>query len=295
MLTLWCVPAQAQLEFPDRAAALRPSGMVESSTTWGMARTDYSGTDFVEEHLLVFALDARIPIESLILEVSILDAISVVRVRQDAVHYEGTYNALGNPRIGASWHHADHAGLRAEIGGALNIPYLATQSPEPLRIDVSPEPPIIVPPPRQHQRHRGGWSAFQLEADRFAVMAHARVELDLAPEVVIGGELDLPLVARLDRSEVMFLPQLSLEGAFRFLQLSLIGLRAQATVVHPLTHYGLVVLLEPFLRVVQLVEDVAAFGTLSVPISVGPDSLPSDNGPSPTVFAGLKVGGGVLF
>lgn len=296
-LAVHCTPAQAQtsaLDWPHRGAALRPTGMVETSTMWSTGRVQYAGGDFFEEHHFAFAVDARVPIESLLLEVSVLDVVSVLRASDGDETAEGTYNALGNPRVGASWHSADDAGLRLEIGGALNIPYLARQNVQRLELgSAGPGYGVVIVPDRA--RLRGGWSAFQLTDARFAVTAHARVELDPSPDLAIGGELDLPLVFQLDRGQTVFLPQLAVEGAYRFFGFSLVGLRLQGVVVHIAGRYGFDVLLEPFLRLAQRIDAVAAYGAVSVQLDLGPDHPPSFSGSPVRGLFGLKLGGGVLF
>jgi hypothetical protein len=283
-------------DFPDRAIALRPTGMAESSATWGMYRDGIPEREYFEEHLLVASFDARVPIDSLVLEVSVVDAFYWIRLDEDGGSEEGAYNRFGNPRFGASWHEHE-AGWRLELGGAVNVPYLFGQTLDPWIASTAVGTLTFEPGRRQLERYRGGWNAFQLAADRFALVAHGRFEVDVDPQVVLATELDLPVVIELDSSDATFSPQLALEASFRFLGFSHAGLRAQAVVVRDAWGYGLTTLVEAFLRLVIMHQHVATTFRLGVSSNLGPAQVASFTSRSFTDAGlfGVTLGAGALF
>lgn len=292
------------LDYPDRAMALRPAGMVETALTWGTDRHDFGFGEGCEEHLWVASVDARVPIDELVLEASYLQATYYTRYDEERGDgYDGTYVRGGGPRLGASIRYQGDV-WRGEVGGALGLPLAWDEAPDLLLIDRSFGAPdfAFVPDAFHYTRHRGGWNAFQLSRGRLALVAHTRWEVDPAPEVVLGVELDLPVVVKLEGEDVMVLPQIALEGAWRFWRASVLGLRAQLVTIDmayssgETGEYGAVALLEPFVRVAADEPHAAPFATAALQITLGPDQATSFTSSSAcAALFGLKVGGGVLF
>jgi hypothetical protein len=292
-------PTFPSLDAPDRALALRPVAMVESALTWGTGELEYCRT-----HLAVASIDARAPVDDLLLEISLAQATYYARFEDWPMSYDGTYVRVGNPRLGAAWHQRGD-GWRGEIGGAVNMPFVWDETPDRLVVTTAAALFFGDPGEFEYARYRGGWNAFQLAPNRFAVIAHTRWEFDPHPAVALGVELDVPLVLEIDAAETVVLPQVAIEGAWRFLRASMIGARAQLVTTHiaiqprvPFPRaYGAVALIEPFVRFVADDEVVPWFAAVSLQITLGPDQAPSFTtgvGACEALF-GLRVGGGVFF
>lgn len=114
------------------------------------------------------------------------------------------------------------------------------------------------------------------------------------PELVLGSELDLPVVFELRTGSAAFAPQVALEGAWRFLAHSMLGLRAQLVVFsRTANQYGVATSLEPFLRLGYADRELGYFGVISASIYLGPDRPFAPLDPRGSVE--LKLGGGLLF
>lgn len=284
----------ASLEYPDRAAAIRPTGMVELSASWAHGHTRYALGGF-EEHLLVQSVEARVPYESLLVEVSWVGALEHYRIAEDDWEDTLLVYRVGNPRIGASFRDAGR-GWRYEIGSAINLGWLHGEVLEYVMGPGRRSPSVVTPaPPHETHlfRHRSGWNWFQLAEGAVAWIAHGRVEVDPAPELVLGAELDLPIVAITRQGTVHVAPQVALEVAWRFLAHALLGVRAQLVAVPQWRDYAVITSIEPFVRVGYGGRDVGYYGLLAADVQLGPDRVWSEIDPTGSVA--LKLAGGVLF
>jgi hypothetical protein len=275
-------------DFPDRAAAIRPIGLVEMGATWSTSSIDREYVEWV----VIPALDVRIPVtQGLLVEASFVDALHIFHFYESELRGAptGVSNHFGGPRFGASfWEQL--VGWRYEVGGALNVPHL-----ESTPIAYVPLGGFVGSVPLTGEtlpRVRGGWNAWQLMPDTLAIVAHARVEVDAAPELVFGFELDVPLVLDLIRNEVRVQVQTRVEAAYRFLESSLFGLRAQLTSTNGWGTYGATLLFEPFLRLVAPFGDLAPFVLVSSQIPIVLDGVGSWAG-SP--LFGPRVALGALY
>lgn len=310
---LWCASvASAQIDqelqpftpssidYPDRAAALRPAGLGELSLSWS------HGTGFTprawEEHLVFQGVELRVPYESAIFEASWVGVLEHYHTYEVSPPDKGLIYRFGNPRLGASWRRQGDR-FRVEVGGALNLAWLHAEVLDPIELPsgyLGGRPPFagptsyLVPDASGLARYRGGWNSFLLGDRQFALIAHARVELDLGPEAVLGAELDIPLVVHLSQSHFMLAPQLAIEGAWRFLAHAMLGVRGQVVMLSlPDGAYGFAMSLEPFLRVGFAEGDVVWYGLLAALVYLGPQVPYGPVDPRGSIAP--KLGAGILF
>lgn len=167
----------------------------------------------------------------------------------------------GSPQLGASYRDAIGS-WRYELGGATTIPIADLQGvkrweePSPL-MPLFPRVPLV-----SHFATAGyawgDWNGAQLHG--WSIQARARVEVDALPELVLAGEVVSELLALQWRTAI--------EGAYRFDELGLIGLRAQ--LVADLQREVELVLLEPALRFGQLEPGAGLVVSVAVPIAFWP-------------------------
>lgn len=199
---------------------------------------------------------------------------------------------LGNPELGASFRDTPADGWRFELGGAVTLP---TATREIVSAPPPPVPGMVAPlyptlPLRNILNQRPyGWNAHRLVLDAAAVIAHARGEWDPIPQLVVALQVDLAMHVALDGGGVDFYPQAELTVAGRFLDSSLLGLRAELT-TFGWTDFN--VMLDPFVRL-DLPDDGAdahAFLRASVRVPLGPSYRLPDSSLPGWLGASLELG-----
>lgn len=286
-ISLATLPAAAQtslptgLDFPDRAMALRPTGMALQRFEWTTLTWNpppgSPGMSGTLAKLAANTFEARVPIDSLLLEVAAGGATvwgsGGVTLASDALE------------VGAAFRDAPAPGWRYELGGAVAVPSVTytTQPPPPSRTLY----PTVAP--RDLPRQRSAWNPQRLARDTMSVVPHARVEVDPIAEMVLGLEVDVPILVSMMDGHVDVLPQIALEAAARIERSSLVGMRGELT-----TYRGASVLIEPFVRIALPFHRSDAFVRVGVRIPLGP-AFPFAIGGTPFGFIGGAIDAGALF
>lgn len=302
LASLVALPASAQptslpegLDYPDRAMALRPTGLALHRFGWStMIFHDAAGPMDVA-HQFANEQEGRVPIDSLLLEVAAGATLHWIRLptgsldpavfprRDDLVVL-----VAHNVQLGAAFRDAPAPGWRYELGGALTVPSWTVTT-----IDADdPPPPGSVPSPFPESPIRNllaaratGWNAHRHRRDTLSIVAHARLELDPIPELVIGVEADVPFTVLFETESVDVRPQVALEIAGRFEEVSLAGLRAELT-----SYPDVNVLLEPFVRLTYALGSGAAFVRVGLRLPLGPGYPFATEAPLGYVGATLEAG-----
>lgn len=290
---LVAVPASAQpsalpagLDHPARAMALRPTGMALQRFEWDTimwnggtsARTSGQHADVM--HYARNEWEARIPYESLLFEIA---AGAYVQWMPGQLVVLTTNNV----ELGASFRDAPAPGWRYELGGTVTVP-----SRTDTTLDSPPPVPSLYPrlPLRGVLRSLrfGGWNPQRFALSTLALVPHARVEVDPIAELVLGLEVDMPILISYGNGGVEPYPQLALEIAGRFEELCLAGLRTELT-----SYEGWNVLFEPFVRLAFPFRTTDAFVRLALRVPVGP-AYPFVT-EAPLGYIGGALEGGILF
>lgn len=296
LASLVALPASAQptslpegLEYPDRAMALRPTGLALHRIGWStMIFHDAAGPMDVA-HQFANEQEGRVPIDSLLLEVAAGATLHWIRLPTRSLdpavvprHDDIVVLVTHNVQLGAAFRDAPAPGWRYELGGALTMPSETRtvidgvddeSSHLPLRNLLDSLPAWL------------GWNAHRHRRDTLSIVAHARLELDPIPELVIGAEVDVPITLAFDREEVDVRPQVALEIAGRFEEVSLAGLRAELT-----SYPDVNVLLEPFVRLTYALGSGAVFVRVGLRLPLGPGYPFATEAPLGYVGATLEAG-----
>ena len=255
------------LDLPHRARAILPAGLVqlESMYVGNPAIRAPSGpypSSRFETHHVLSRLEARVPIEHLLLTASLVEGWMFLAEGEESM----LLHLLGSPQVGASYRDAIGS-WRYELGGAATIPIggydlvrYRDRSSSSMVMELFPRLPLRNLFYARAPQAWGGWHEAQVTRETWSIQARARVEVDALPEIVLAGEVVSELLALEWRTAV--------EGAYRFDELGLIGLRAQLVV--DLDHKRELVTLEPVLRVGWLEPGAGLIVNVAVPIVFWP-------------------------
>jgi hypothetical protein len=289
---LAAAPANAQvpegMDFPDRAVALRPTGMICGRASWETTVL-HPVYGVVTDHAAGHTFEARIPYGSLLIEVAMSGILSWSWPELDD---PGVLFETGNPELGAAFRDAPAPGWRFEIGGAITIPIsqvLVLDSIEP-RFTTGDFPPgsFGVEAPMNTD-----WNLQRRIRNTFTLLARAHGEFDPIPEIVLGLELVLPLYVAAAEQRVFVYPRVALEGAYRW-AFSLVGLRVELA-TFPLS-YGFAYsewidfLLEPFVRYAFSDIQGTPYLRASLRVPVGPSVPFIGSEPVGVIGAALEIG-----
>lgn len=282
-------PARAQqpepsrsMSFPDRAVALRPTGMTWVRGSWvrRFAPDGFGWDDdeFIHADFTMQEVEARVPIGGLLLEAA-MGTNQTIHSRHVDLD-RGVYVYPNGPTVGAYFIDTPEVGWRYELGGAVAVG---------IDESVTADDACLYPggPSRgcfgpgafdQTGNETLGWNAYR--RTRYAVVGvpRARVEWDPVSRLVLGAELEMPIYAWYDGRGADLFPQGSIEVAYRDLGASLVGIRTKLTshapryspldTGHPTL--GLNVTFEPFVRMAFLERDFGGYVRACALLTVGP-------------------------
>lgn len=264
------------LGYRERAMALRPTGMLMHRVGWHAVDLHLPDTSSMA-HSLSQDVEARIPIDSLVIEAS-----AGLHVSWGLGPFNGAI--VHNPQLGAHFRDAPARGWRYELGGMVTIATLA-QTPSETRPPGSLAP-LFPRLPIRHALHRmvRTWSAYRYVPGVFAVVPHARLEVDALAELVLGLDVDLPILIAATGSASVH-TQVALEIAGRFERTCLAGLRTELT-----TYPNVNVLFEPFVRLAVPFLSTDLFTRISLRIPVGPTFPFLTDGPAGHLGGAVELG-----
>ena len=249
---------ESLLDLPHRARAILPAGQVQLESMYVGGPTVHGPSRLALHHLLN-RLEARVPIEHLLLTASVVEGWTLLSEETGT----SLAHITGSPQLGAAYRDAIGS-WRYELGGATTIPigqydHVRRWDSGSSLVPLFPMLPLrnlfgIAP------HAWGAWYASQMPSQAWSIQARARVEVDALPEVVLAGEVVSELLALQWRTAI--------EGAYRFDELGLIGLRAQLVV--DLDRAVELVMLEPTLRVGRLEPGAGLVAHLAVPLVFWP-------------------------
>lgn len=279
------------LEYPARAQALLPAGLASHGGAWDLILLNGvppGATSRMIGSLITSELDARIPIESLILQLRYAGAVRWFRLGPDQTVTIET----GNPSLGAFFRDAPAHGWRYELGGSTTVPVATSTTADgrdpPIPVSLL-FPPLPLPIPRRATDL--GWDTHLYDESTWSLIPRARVEWDPIEELVLGLEVRVPVLLRFLRRGVTVeaIPQGRLEIAYRVPRWLFLGVRFDVT--RTLQPSSVSTALEPFVRVD--IPDAWTFLRLGLRIPLGP-AYPFA-ATEPVGLLGVSLHGGVLF
>jgi len=224
-----------------------------------------------------------VPIEHLLLTASLVEGWMFLAEGEEAM----LLHLLGSPQVGASYRDAIGS-WRYELGGATTIPIggydlVRHREPSSMVMELFPRLPLRNLFYGSAPQAWGAWHEAQVTHETWSIQARARVEVDALPEIVLAGEVVSELLALEWRTAV--------EGAYRFDELGMIGLRAQLVVdLHRAVE---LVTLEPTLRVGWLEPGAGLIVNLAVPFVLWPRMAETPQ--SPLWSVGVRASAGAVF
>lgn len=267
------------MDFPERAAALRPTGMTTVRGSWVRRFAPdgflWDDDEFIHADFTMQEVEVRVPIGGLLLE-AVVGTTQHIHSRH-RVPDRGVWLYSNAPQLGAFFIDAPDGEWRYEIGGALvaGLDESATVDDACMRVGWGCVPPMHWVDDTGAESL--GWDVHRRARDAVVAVTRARAEWAPIPRLVLGAEIELPVYVFYDGGGADFFPQGAVELAYRVLGASLLGLRTRVTSQVP--RYGgpspgadheLGVTFEPFARLAFIEAGWGGFVRASVLLTIGP-------------------------